>query len=142
MERKVFRSGPYAELIAQAVQVGDVIYLSGQVGVDEQGDAPDSLVAQTTLAYEHVKAVLAEFGATLHNVVEETVFVTDMTQTMAQVQEVFAARAAAYGGRPDVTQTLVAVSALVDPAFKIEIKCTAHLQGSSGEHENHKTQQK
>ena len=127
MERKVFRSGPYAELIAQAVQVGDVIYLSGQVGVDEQGDAPDSLVAQTTLAYEHVKAVLAEFGATLHNVVEETVFVTDITQTMAQVQEVFAARAAAYGGRPDVTQTLVAVSALVDPAFKIEIKCTAHL---------------
>ena len=127
MERKVFRSGPYAELIAQAVQVGEVIYLSGQVGVDEQGDAPDSLVAQTTLAYEHVKAVLAEFGATLHNVVEETVFVTDMAQTMAQVQEVFAARAAAYGGRPDVTQTLVAVSALVDPAFKIEIKCTAHL---------------
>ena len=127
MERKVFRSGPYAELIAQAVQVGDVIYLSGQVGVDEQGDAPDSLVAQTTLAYEHVKAVLAEFGVTMHNVVEETVFVTDMAQTMAQVQEVFAARAAAYGGRPDVTQTLVAVSALVDPAFKIEIKCTAHL---------------
>ena len=127
MERTVFRGGPYAELIAQAVQVGDVIYLSGQVGVDEQGDAPDSLVAQTTLAYEHVKAVLAEFGATLHNVVEETVFVTDMAQTMAQVQEVFAARAAAYGGRPDVTQTLVAVSALVDPAFKIEIKCTAHL---------------
>ena len=127
MVRKVFRRGPYAELIAQAVQVGDVIYLSGQVGVDEQGDAPDSLVAQTTLAYEHVKAVLAEFGATLHNVVEETVFVTDMAQTMAQVQEVFAARAAAYGGRPDVTQTLVAVSALVDPAFKIEIKCTAHL---------------
>ena len=127
MERKVFRSGQYAELIAQAVQVGDVIYLSGQVGVDEQGDAPDSLVAQTSLAYEHVKAVLAEFGATLHNVVEETVFVTDMAQTMAQVQEVFAARAAAYGGRPDVTQTLVAVSALVDPAFKIEIKCTAHL---------------
>lgn len=127
MERKVFRSGPYAELIAQAVQVGDVIYLSGQVGVDEQGEAPDSLVAQTTLAYEHVKAVLAEFSATLDNVVEETVFVTDMAQTMAQVQEVFAARAAAYGGRPDVTQTLVAVSALVDPAFKIEIKCTAHL---------------
>lgn len=98
MERKVFRSGPYAELIAQAVQVDDVIYLSGQVGVDEQGKAPDSLVAQTTLAYQHVKAVLAEFGATLDNVVEETVFVTDISQTMAQVQEVFAARAAAYGG--------------------------------------------
>jgi enamine deaminase RidA (YjgF/YER057c/UK114 family) len=70
---------------------------------------------------------LAEFGATMDNVVEETVFVTDMPSVMAQVQEVFGARAAAYGGRPDVTQTLVGVSALVDPAFKIEIKCTAHL---------------
>jgi enamine deaminase RidA (YjgF/YER057c/UK114 family) len=51
-----------------------------------------------------------------------------MAQTMSQVQEIFTARASAYGQRPDVTQTLVGVSALVDPAFKIEIKCTAHLE--------------
>ena len=67
MQKKVFRSGPYAELIAQAVQVGNISYLSGQVGVDEHGSAPDDLVAQTVLAYEHVKAVLAEFGAPLTN---------------------------------------------------------------------------
>ena len=127
MQRKVFRSGPYAELIAQAVQVDNILYLSGQVGVDASGAAPDSVVEQTTLAYEHVKAVLAEFGASLENVVEETVFVTDIAQVMNQVQEVFAARAAAYGGRPDVTQTLIGVTALVDPSYKIEIKCTAHL---------------
>ena len=123
MQKKVFRSGPYAELIAQAVQVGDIIYLSGQVGVDERGSAPDDIV----LAYQNVKAVLAEFGATLDNVVEETVFVTDMAEIMSQVQEIFAARASAYGQRPEVAQTLVGVSALVDPAFKIEIKCTAHV---------------
>ena len=127
MQKKVFRSGPYAELIAQAVQVGDIIYLSGQVGVDERDGAPDDIVAQAVLAYQNVKTVLAEFGATLDNVVEETVFVTDMAETMAQVQEIFAARASAYGQRPEVAQTLVGVSALVDPAFKIEIKCTAHL---------------
>ena len=72
--------------------------------------------------------MLAEFGATLDNVVEETVFVTDMAQTMSQVQEIFAARASAYGQRPDVTQTLVGVSALVDPAFTIEINCAVHLE--------------
>ncbi len=127
MQRKVFRSGPYAELIAQAVQVGEIIYLSGQVGVDERGSAPDDIVAQTVLAYQNVKVVLAEFGATLDNVVEETVFVTDMAETMSQVQEIFDARASAYGQRPEVAQTLVGVSALVDPAFKIEIKCTAHV---------------
>ena len=127
MQKKVFRSGPYAELIAQAVQVGDIIYLSGQVGVDERGSAPDDIVAQAVLAYQNVNAVLAEFGATLDNVVEETVFVTDMAESMSQVQEIFAARASAYGQRPEVAQTLVGVSALVDPAFKIEIKCTAHV---------------
>ena len=109
------------------MQVGDIIYLSGQVGVDERGSAPDDIVAQTVLAYQNVKAVLAEFGATLDNVVEETVFVTDMAESMSQVQEIFAARASAYGQRPEVAQTLVGVSALVDPAFKIEIKCTAHV---------------
>jgi enamine deaminase RidA (YjgF/YER057c/UK114 family) len=103
------------------------LYLSGQVGADEHGGAPESIVEQTILAYQHVAAVLAEFGATMDNVVDETVFVTDMPSVMAQVQEVFGARAAAYGGRPDVSQTLVGVSALVDPMFKIEIKCTAHL---------------
>ena len=57
MQRKVFRSGPYAELIAQAVQVDNIVYLSGQVGVDANGAAPDSVVAeQTSLAYEHVKS--------------------------------------------------------------------------------------
>ena len=127
MQKKAFRSGPYAELIAQAVQVGDIIYLSGQVGVDERDSAPDDIVAQAVLAYQNVKAVLAEFGATLDNVVEETVFVTDMAETMSQVQEIFDARASAYGQRPEVAQTLVGVSALVDPAFKIEIKCTAHV---------------
>ena len=127
MQKKVFRSGPYAELIAQAVQVGDIIYLSGQVGVDERGSAPDDIVAQTVLAYQNVKAVLAEFGAPLDNVVEETVFVPDMAEIMSQVQEIFDARASAYGQRPEVAQTLVGVSALVDPAFKIEIKCTAHV---------------
>ena len=127
MQKKVFRSGPYAEPIAQAVQVGNIIYLSGQVGLDERDGAPDDIVAQTVLAYQNVKVVLAEFGATLDNVVEETVFVTDMAETMSQVQEIFDARASAYGQRPEVAQTLVGVSALVDPAFKIEIKCTAHV---------------
>ena len=127
MQKKVLRSGPYAELIAQAVQVDDIIYLSGQVGVDERDGAPDDIVAQAVLAYQNVKTVLAEFGATLDNVVEETVFVTDMAETMSQVQEIFDARASAYGQRPEVAQTLVGVSALVDPAFKIEIKCTAHV---------------
>ncbi len=41
MNRRVFRSGPYADLMVQGVQAGKVLYLSGQVGVDADGRAPE-----------------------------------------------------------------------------------------------------
>ncbi len=128
LEKKVFRSGPYADLIAQGVQVGNAIYLSGQVGMREDGSTPDDVVEQVTLAYANISSVLAEFGATLDNVVDETFLVTDVTEVMTNLEAVFAARQEAYGQKPDVTQTLIGVAALLLPELKIEIKCVAHLQ--------------
>ena len=127
IEKKVFRSGPYADLFCQGVRVGETIYLAGQVGTDENGAAPEDLVAQMEHAYGHVQSVLAEYGASMDNVVDETWFVTDIDSTMAKVGDLFAARAEIYGKKPEVSQTLVQVAALVDPSFKIEIKCIACL---------------
>ena len=125
MEKKLFRSGHYASLFSQGVQVGNTLYLAGQVGTDDTGAAPDNLLGQMKLAYQHVESVLAEFGATMDNVVDETWFVTDVNDCMAQVSELFAARELIYGKPPEVSQTLVQVAGLVDPSFKIEIKCVA-----------------
>ena len=127
IEKKVFRSGPYADLFCQGVRVGETIYLAGQVGTDYNGDAPEDLVAQMKHAYAHVQSVLAEYGATMENIVDETWFVTDIDNTMAKVGDLFAARAEIYGKKPEVSQTLVQVAGLVDPSFKIEIKCIACL---------------
>ena len=127
IEKKVFRSGPYADLFCQGVRVGETIYLAGQVGTDENGAAPEDLVAQMEHAYSGVQSALAEYGATMDNVVDETWFVTDIDNTMAKVGDLFAARAKIYGKKPEVSQTLVQVAALVDPSFKIEIKCIACL---------------
>ena len=127
IEKKIFRSGPYADLFCQGVRVGETIYLAGQVGTDENGAAPEDLVAQMEHAYVHVQSVLAEYGASMDNVVDETWFVTDIDSTMAKVGDLFAARAEIYGKKPEVSQTLVQVAALVDPSFKIEIKCIACL---------------
>ena len=127
IEKKVFRSGPYADLFCQGVRVGETIYLAGQVGTDNNGAAPQDLVAQMKLAYGHVQSVLAEYGATMDNIVDETWFVTDIDNTMAKVGDLFAARAEIYGKKPEVSQTLVQVAGLVDPSFKIEIKCVASL---------------
>ena len=127
IEKKVFRSGPYADLFCQGVRVGDTLYMAGQVGTDENGSAPEDLVAQMKHAYAHVQSVLAEYGVTMDNVVDETWFVTDIDNTMAKVGDLFAARAEIYGKKPEVSQTLVQVAGLVDPSFKIEIKCVASL---------------
>ena len=125
LDKKLFRNGPYADLFSQGVQVGNTLHMAGQVGTDATGKAPDSLVEQMKNAYQHVESVLKEFDCTMDNVVEETWFVTDMHECMTQVQDLFAARQAIYGKPPEVAQTLVQVVALVDPSFKIEIKCVA-----------------
>ena len=125
LDKKLFRNGPYADLFSQGVQVGNTLHMAGQVGTDATGKAPDSLVEQMKNAYQHVESVLKEFDCTMDNVVEETWFVTDMHECMTQVQDLFAERQAIYGKPPEVAQTLVQVVALVDPSFKIEIKCVA-----------------
>jgi enamine deaminase RidA (YjgF/YER057c/UK114 family) len=125
INKKLFRDGPYADLFSQGVQVGNTLHMAGQVGTDASGKAPDSIVEQMKNAYQHVESVLKEFDCTMDNVVEETWFVTDMHECMTQVQDLFAARQAIYGKPPEVAQTLVQVVALVDPSFKIEIKCVA-----------------
>ena len=125
LDKKLFRNGPYADFFSQGVQVGNMLHMAGQVGTDASGKAPDSLVEQMKNAYQHVESVLKEFGCTMGNVVEETWFVTDMHECMTQVQDLFAARQEIYGKPPEVAQTLVQVVALVDPSFKIEIKCVA-----------------
>ena len=125
LDKKLFRNGPYADLFSQGVQVGNTLHMAGQVGTDASGKAPDSLVEQMKNAYQHVESVLSEFDCTMDNIVEETWFVTDMHECMSQVEALFTARQMIYGKAPEVAQTVVQVVALVDPSFKIEIKCVA-----------------
>lgn len=122
-----YRSGPYKEYIAQAVRVGNALYLSGQVGVDAHGVIAADLPAQVELAYANIQRVLAKFGATLEHLVDETYFVTDMQELMSQVEAVYGRRQQAFGKPPEVCQTVVEVSALLLPELKIEIKCIAQL---------------
>ena len=128
LEKQTFRSGPFKKFMAQGVRVGNALYLSGQVGMDAAGKPGADITEQTKLAYQNIKDVLAEFGATMDNVVDETFFVTDMSEAMGNAESVFGARAEAYGGLPEVSQTMIEISGLVMPELKLEIKCIAHLE--------------
>lgn len=75
----------------------------------------------------NVKDVLSQFGADMGNIVDETFFVGDMDEFFGNIEDVYGTREVAYGGNPEVCQTLVQVVALAQPELKIEIKCIAHL---------------
>ena len=127
IEKKTYRSGPFQDFFAQGTQVGNVLYLSGQVGIDRDGNTPTSIADQTKVAYTNMQDVLSHFGAEMSNIVDETFLVTDMDELFGNIEDVYGAREAAYGGIPEVCQTVVQVVALVQPELKIEIKCIAHL---------------
>ena len=128
MEKKLLREGPYADFFSQGVQVGNVLTMAGQIAVDDNGNTPDDLKSQMIVCYENILKILDHFGGTLENVVDETWFVTDTDECMENVSEIFAEREKIYGCKPEVSQTLIGVNALVQPNLKIEIKCIAHIE--------------
>lgn len=78
--------GPYS----QAVQAGNLIFVSGQLPINaETGEMPSDIKAQTRESIKNIKAILAEAGATLDNVVKTTVFLADM-EYFAPMNEVYA----------------------------------------------------
>ena len=115
---------------AQAVRVGDTIYVSGQIARGEDGAliGPGDMAAQLRAVYANIGHALAPFDAGLSNVVEEVVYVTDIAAASKAAGEI---RHEAYGvpaGEPiEVASTLVQVVALAHPDLLVEIRCTARL---------------
>lgn len=123
---------------AQAVKVGDTIYVSGQLGHDDRGNmvapAPlddqgriadhGNMGAQMAQSYANVKTLLGRYGATMESIVEEVLYVTDMDAAFAVAGRV---RAEAYGGRPAVASTILVTPRLAFADQLIEIKVIAKL---------------
>ena len=81
--------GPYS----QAVQVGNMLFASGQLGIDPAtGNFVEGAVKeQTAQAFKNVKAILAEAGLDISDVVNTTVFLADMGDFGA-MNEVYASQ--------------------------------------------------
>lgn len=81
--------GPYN----QAVQVGNMLFASGQLGIDPAtGNFVEGAVKeQTAQAFKNVKAILTEAGLDISDVVKTTVFLADMGDFGA-MNEVYASQ--------------------------------------------------
>ena len=114
---------------AQAVKVGDTIYLSGQVSHDDRGNIIGlrDMEVQMRQAYTNIQKVLAQYGATMDNVVDEVLFVTDMDTAFAAAVK---CRREVFSGTPVVASTIVQIQRLAFPELLIEIRCVAKLKPS------------
>src|SRR5690348_6135170 len=63
---------------SDAVRVGDILYLSGQIGIGPDGKLPDGIEAQTKQAMDNVGAVLKRAGLGYDRIFHCTAFLADM----------------------------------------------------------------
>jgi len=67
--------GPYT----QAVQYGNTIFLSGQIGIDRTGEfVSEDVVQQTNQAMKNIGFVLKEAGLSYENIIKTSIFLKDM----------------------------------------------------------------
>jgi enamine deaminase RidA (YjgF/YER057c/UK114 family) len=125
------RDLPYGDAVGiglrlfQAVKVGDTIYVSGQVDHDEVGKVlyPGAMERQMRQAYANVKRVLlAHFGATMDNIVDEILFVVDMDSAMRARGRL---KDEIYGQAILPAATIVQIQRLALPDFTVEIHAIA-----------------
>lgn len=121
--------GPYPH----AKKVGNLLFLSG-IGPRRPGsgeipglirDGAGSVIAhdiemQTRAAIENVKAILEDAGSSLKNVLDVTVYLTDMERDFSAFNRVYAE----YFGQSPPTRTTVGVESLPTP-IAVELKVIA-----------------
>ncbi len=72
---------------SEAVRVGDMLYLSGQLGTDSTGRlVPGGIGPETRQALQNIADVLGRHGSSLDQVVKCTVMLADITEWAAMNQ--------------------------------------------------------
>ena len=105
----------------EAVNVSRLLHVSGQVGTDPDGTAPDDVAAQIECVWRNIEAVLADAGMTTANVVRTITYMLDADY----VPLLAAARKEHLGADHKAASTTIVVAGLVRPGWKVEIDAVA-----------------
>jgi 2-iminobutanoate/2-iminopropanoate deaminase len=106
----------------EAVQEGDTIYVKGCTGRNDDRSTPPDMETQMRNTYRTIERILQRFGASMSDVVEQTVFITDIAAGQAARH----VRTEVYGEELPASAT-VGVTELGAPGLMIEIKVTARV---------------
>ena len=125
--RRVSSGVPFEQSVgySRAVAAGDFIFVSGCTSIVDGKIVHEGDVArQTEQALLNVSAALGQLGASLADVVQTRVYVTDISRW----EEVGEAHRLAFELAPPAT-TMVQVAALIDPRLLVEVEAVAHREG-------------
>ncbi len=112
--------GPYS----QAVMTGDLLFTSGQLGIDVQtGNLGNGIEEQTRLALSNVEAIVREAGGTMKDVIKVTIFLADMND-FATVNEIYAG----FFAEPYPARSCVQVARLPKDGL-VEVEAVAGIKG-------------
>ena len=110
--------GPYSA----AIEPGDLLFCSGQLGMDPAtGELRNGVAAQAEQALVNLGALLAAGGSDFAHVAKTTIFLADMND-FAKVNEVYAK----FLGETKPARSTVAVAGL-PRGVRVEIECVAKL---------------
>ena len=115
-------AGPISHY-TDAVVAGDLLFVSGLVGVDRHGAlvGGDDVAAQARQVFANMRAVLDEAGCSFADVVKVTVYLTDVDDR----PKINPVRQEVFGDTTRPASTLVEVSRLAVPGAKVEIEAVA-----------------
>ena len=115
--------GIKAPPLSFATRVGDLLFVSGIPGFDDNGKLPPTFEAQFGFVVCNIGRVLVEAGATFRDLAKVNVLLTRSSDVAAMN----ALYAEAFGPAPYPARTTCVVQALPDPAMLIEIEAVASL---------------
>jgi 2-iminobutanoate/2-iminopropanoate deaminase len=109
--------------LSQGFRVGDLLFVSGQTGIDEAGElvAVGNFDAQADQAFRNLARVLEAGGSSLEHVVKVTIFLTDMAANFPKIVEL----RGKWFTPPYPADTIVEVRSLYRPEVEIEIEAIA-----------------
>ena len=109
--------------VVEVVGACRTIHISGQLGIDRDGNVVGDFRAQAVQVFENLKAALASVGATFADVVKLNSYLADIAD-LATLREV---RVRYLNARALPASTTIAVSGFARPGALLEIEAVAVL---------------
>jgi 2-iminobutanoate/2-iminopropanoate deaminase len=109
--------------LSQGLRVGDLLFVSGQAGIDETGQLVGigDFDAQADQTFRNLARVLEAGGSSLEHVVKVTIFLTNMAANFPKIVEL----RGKWFTPPYPADTIAEVRSLYLPEVEIEIEAIA-----------------